>query len=50
MRQPGCSYNDCAEEAKLDQVVSRIVLSLFADLAYLKTPNAALFLKENLTN
>ncbi len=31
-------------------VVTCVVLSLFANLAYLKTPNPVLFLKENLTN
>lgn len=31
-------------------VVACVVLSLFANLAFLKTSNAALFIKENLTN
>jgi hypothetical protein len=31
-------------------IVACVVLSLFANLAFLKTPNAALFLKENATN
>jgi hypothetical protein len=31
-------------------VVACVVLSLFANLAFLKTSNAALFVKENLTN
>ena len=31
-------------------IVACVVLSLFANLAFLKTSNAALFLKENATN